>query len=178
MRGRRFLPTILSVLALILSSVTASAQTTGTLRGTVKDPSGAVIPGAQITAILEGTNLPRTAPAGPNGDYEFPVLPVGRYDMEVEAGGFKKYAEKGIDVTLGHVVIIDPVMQLGAVTEEITTTAAAPLVETTSTQLGAVMNSRAVTDLPLNARDTYQLLQLQPGVQSQIGSGLFYGSDN
>ena len=57
-------------------------------------------------------------------------------------------------------------------------TAEAPLVETTSTQMGAVVNQRAVSQLPLNARDTYQLLQLQPGVQSQTGSDLFYGSDN
>ena len=57
-------------------------------------------------------------------------------------------------------------------------TAEAPLVETTSTQMGAVVNQRAVSQLPLNARDTYQFLQLQPGVQSQTGSDLFYGSDN
>ncbi|HEV2350863.1 MAG TPA: carboxypeptidase regulatory-like domain-containing protein [Terriglobia bacterium] len=166
-----------SIVALVLAGA-ASAQTTGTLRGTVKDPSGASIPGARATATLEGNNLPRAAKSDSSGDYEFAVLPVGRYSLEVEAPGFKKFVQKDIDITLGHVVVVDPVMALGAVTEEVTTTAAAPLIETTSTQLGAVMGSRAVTDLPLNSRDTYQLLQLQPGVQSQTGAGLFYGSDN
>lgn len=179
MRRGRFFSAVAGILALGLWAATALAQTTGTLRGTVKDPTGAVIPGAQVTATQEGTNLPRTTASDAGGDYAFAVLPVGRYTLEVEAGsGFKKYLEKDIEITLGHVVVIDPMLQLGQVTAEVTTTAAAPLVETTSTQIGAVMNSRAVVDLPLNARDTYQLLQLQPGVQSQTGAGLFYGSDN
>jgi hypothetical protein len=69
-------------------------------------------------------------------------------------------------------------MQVGQTKEVVEVTSEAPLVETTSTQMGAVVNSRAVVQLPLNARDTYQLLQLQPGVQSQTGSDLFYGSNN
>ncbi|HEV2492195.1 MAG TPA: carboxypeptidase regulatory-like domain-containing protein [Terriglobia bacterium] len=179
MKRGRFFPAVVSMLALGLGGATAFGQTTGTLRGTVKDPTGAVIPGAQITATQEGTNLPRTTATDAGGDYAFAVLPVGRYTLEVAAsGGFKKYIENDIEITLGHVVVVDPVLQLGEVTAEVTTTAAAPLIETTSTQLGGVMNSRSVVDLPLNARDTYQLLQLQPGVQSQTGAGLFYGSDN
>ncbi len=178
MRRGRFFSAVAGILALGCFVGTALAQTTGTLQGTVKDPSGAVVPGTQITATQEGTNVARRASSGESGDYEFPALPVGRYTLEAEAGGFKRYVQKDIEITLGHVVIVDPIMQLGAVTEEITTTAAAPLIETSSTQLGAVMGSRAVVDLPLNARDTYQLLQLQPGVQSQTGAGLFYGSDN
>jgi Carboxypeptidase regulatory-like domain len=156
----------------------ALAQTTGSIRGTLKDPSGAVIPGAHVTATLEAQNVPHVTSTDDNGDFEFAVLPVGTYTLEVEATGFKKYIQKGIDVTLGHVMVINPALELGTVTQVITAEARVPLVETTSTQLGAVMNSRAVVDLPLNARDTYQLLQLQPGVQSQVGAGLFYGSDN
>ena len=164
--------------AVLIFAGAALAQTTGSIRGTLKDPSGAVIPGAQVTATLEGQNVPHVTTTDENGDYEFAVLPVGTYTLEVTATGFKKYAQKGIDVSLGHVMIVNPALELGTVTQVITTEARVPLVETTSTQLGAVMNSRAVVDLPLNARDTYQLLQLQPGVQSQVGSGLFYGSDN
>jgi len=155
----------------------ACAQTTGTLRGTVKDPSGAVVPGAHLTVTLEGSKLPRTTNSNASGDYEFAVLPVGRYSLEAEAAGFKKFIQKDIEITLGHVVVIDPGLQVGAMTQEVTTVAAAPLVETTSTQLGAVVNSRSAVELPLNTRDTYQLLQLQPGVSSQVGSDLFYGSD-
>lgn len=164
-------------LAALIFACAASAQTTGTLRGTVKDPSGAIIPGTHLTVTLQGSNVPRTTASNASGDYEFPALAVGLYTLEVEAPGFKKLVQKGIEITLGHVVVSDLVMELGTVIQEVTTVATAALVETTNTQLGAVMNSRAATDLPLNARDTYQLLQLQPGVQSQVGSDLFYGSD-
>lgn len=163
--------------ATLIFACAAFAQTTGTLRGTVKDPSGAIIPGVRLTVTLQGSNVPRTTASNASGDYEFPALPVGLYTLEVEAPGFKKLVQKDIEITLGHVVVSDLAMELGAVIQEVTTVAAAALVETTNTQLGAVMNSRAATDLPLNARDTYQLLQLQPGVQSQVGSDLFYGSD-
>ncbi|HEV2175800.1 MAG TPA: carboxypeptidase regulatory-like domain-containing protein [Terriglobia bacterium] len=177
MESVRSWKTAITVLALCLCSGAAFAQTTGTIAGTVKDPSGSVIPGATVTSTLQGTQVSRTATTSATGDYEFPATPVGSYTVTVESEGFKKYVQKDVEVTLGHVIVVDATLQLGAVTQEVTTTAAAPLVETTSTQLGAVMTSRAVVDLPLNARDTYQLLQLQPGVQSQVGSDLFYGSD-
>jgi len=168
---------LLPMLALLFMLRTGVAQTTGVLRGTVKDPSGAVVSGAQVTVVLEGTNLPRSSTTDTRGDYEFPALAVGRYRLEVEAPGFKKYVQRNIEVTLGHVVVADAPLQLGVLTEVVTTEVQAPLIETTSTQLGAVMAERSVRDLPLNARDTYQLLQLQPGVESEIGANLFYGSD-
>ena len=153
------------------------AQTTGNLRGTVKDPSGLVIAEAKVTATLEGTSTSRTATTDSKGDFVIPTLPVGPYTVEIETTGFKKFVQH-VDITLGHVVVVDATLQIGEVTQSVTAEAEAPLVETTSTQLGAVMNSRAVVDLPLNTRDTYQLLQLQPGVQSQQGYSLFAGSDN
>jgi hypothetical protein len=130
-----------------------------------------------VTVVLEGTNLLRSLNSETSGNYEFPALAVGRYRLEVEASGFKKYVQRNIEVTLGHVIVADAPLELGTVTQVVMTEAQAPLVETTSTQLGAVMNERSVLDLPLNARDTYQLLQLQPGVESEIGANLFYGSD-
>ena len=157
-----------AVLALV-SFHCAIAQTTGVIRGTVKDPSGAVIGGAKITAILQATNATRTAASDIRGEYVFPTLPVGRYTVEIEAPGFKKYSNRDLDVTIGHVIVVDAALELGEVSQVITAEAKAPLVETSSTQLGAVVNEATITNLPLNARDTYQLLQLQPGVQSQQG---------
>lgn len=147
------------------------------LRGTIRDPSGAVIPGAAVTAIREGTQGTRRTVSSGAGTYEFPALAVGEYRLVIEAKGFKKVVETGIGVTLGHVVVENATLPLGTITQEVTATGTPALVETSSTQLGAVMSSRAVVDLPLNARDTYQLLQLQPGVESVIGANLFYGSD-
>ncbi|MFY9528957.1 MAG: carboxypeptidase regulatory-like domain-containing protein [Candidatus Acidiferrales bacterium] len=167
----------LFIIAAFIFPAAALAQTTGTIRGAVNDPSGLVVAGARVTVTWQETHATRTAASDANGDFEFPALAVGHYTAEIEAVGFKKYVQKDIDVTLGHVVVINAKLQIGASSQEVTVTAGAPLVETTSTQLGAVVNERAVTQLPLNARDTYQLLQLQPGVQSQVGSDLFYGSD-
>ena len=154
-----------------------SAQTTGNLRGSVKDPAGLAIVDARVTATLEGTSTSRTTATDTRGEFVLPTLPVGPYTVEIETSGFKKFVQH-VDVTLGHVVVVDATLQIGEVTQSVTAEAEAPLVETTSTQLGAVMNSRSVITLPLNTRDTYQLLQLQPGVQSQQGYALFAGSDN
>jgi hypothetical protein len=178
MKPAGFLEALVCVLAVLFSGVASFAQTTGTLSGTVKDPSGSVIPGAKVTATLQETQVTRTTTTDASGDYTFAAAPVGHYTISVEAQGFKTYVEKNIELTLGHVVVSNPTLELGTVTQVVTAEATAPLVETANTQLGAVMNSRAVVELPLNARDTYQLLQLQPGVMSQTGAGLFYGSDS
>ncbi len=153
------------------------AQTTGTIRGTVADPSGAIVPGAQVTAILAQAYLSRTTQTQAEGDYVFPALPVGRYTVVVKAAGFQEYRQSDVEVRIGHVTLANVGLQLGTLAQVVTAEAQAPLVETTSTQMGAVVSDRMVMQLPLNTRDTYQLLQLQPGVQSQLGSDLFYGSD-
>ena len=94
--------------------------------------------------------------------------------------GFKKDLRHGVSVDLNQVVTLNMVMQIGQAQEVVDVTSEAPLVDTTSTQLGAIMGSREVSSLPLNSRDTYQLLQLQPGVMSTTGSSnsLIYGSDS
>jgi hypothetical protein len=178
MSPRTFLRVGVCLFLLLVSGAAGLAQTTGGIRGTVKDPSGAVVPGAEVTVTLSGTQTSRTVPAGNDGDYEIVELPVGHYSLEVSAPGFKKFVVKDLEVTLGHVALINAVLQIGASAESVTVEAEAAQVETTSTQLGAVMNDIAVRQLPLATRNTYQLLQLQPGVQSQLGSDLFYGSDS
>jgi hypothetical protein len=158
----------------------AFAQTTGTLQGSVKDPSGAVIPGASVTATLVGTQTARSTTTDQNGNFELPALAVGHYTVQVTAKGFKSFVAQNVNVTIGHVVVLNPVLSLGESAQTVTVESNAVQVETTSTQLGAVMNDRAVSELPLNLRDTYALLQLQPGVSSQFGSSdtVFFGADN
>jgi len=90
---------------------------------------------------------------------------------------FKKYVHKDLEVRLSYVVVMDVVLELEAVGEVVTAVGAAPLVETASTQLGAVMNSTAIVELPLNARDTYQLLQLQKCQKGNSGVDIFYRSE-
>ena len=155
-----------------------NAQSTGgRVRGTVTDPSGGAVTGANLVLTNEANGTQRDTLSGSSGEYIFLEMPVGTYQIEVSQKGFKKYIRKGLVVDLNEVVGLDIPLQLGGSTEIVEVTGAPPLVDTTSTQLGAVMNERAVSQLPLAQRDAYQLLQLQPGVQSQVGLDTVYGSD-
>jgi carboxypeptidase family protein len=170
----------LSILAIafLLSAKPLGAQSTGgRIRGTVTDPSGGAVSGAKLVLTNEANGTQRDALSGSNGEYIFLEMPVGTYQIEVSQQGFKKYVRKGLVVNLNEVVGLDIPLQLGGSTETVEVTGAPALVDTTSTQLGTVVNERAVSQLPLAQRDTYQLLQLQPGVQSQVGLDTVYGSD-
>jgi hypothetical protein len=168
----------LSVCAGVLWCVPAYGQTTGEIRGTVKDPSGAVVQGAAVNATMTGTEATRQAISGEDGSFDIPELAVGTYVVSAEAPGFKRFVAKDVVVSIGHVNLLSIVLQLGGKAETITVEANAAQVETTSTQIGAVMTDTSIRELPLSTRNTYQLLQLQPGVQSQLGADLFYGSSN
>jgi hypothetical protein len=156
----------------------ASAQSTGgRIRGTVSDPSGGAVPAATVSLINEATHATREVQSGAGGEYIFVEVPVGTYEIDMTMQGFKKYVRKGIVLDLNQVLTVDIALQLGGATEVVEVTGAPPVIDTSSTQLGAVVNERSSTQLPLNQRDVYQLLQLQPGVQSQLGNDTFYGSD-
>ncbi|MBI2683170.1 MAG: TonB-dependent receptor [Acidobacteriales bacterium] len=170
---RRLLPLLLLSL---LGTLTAQS-TGGRFVGHVSDSTGAAVPDARITVTNRETGVSRFSASNSNGDYTVLQVPVGSYSVTVEHATFKKYVLKEVTLSLNEVKTVDVVLQPGATTEEITVTAEAPLVDTTSTQLGAAVDAKTVTGLPLNARDTYQLLQLQPGVTSVGGADLFYGSD-
>ena len=179
---RRCLRNIFSLLvaapAMLFVAPIARAQSTGgQIRGTISDPSGASVAAATVTLLNEATHSARTVQSGANGEYIFIEVPVGSYEIDVAQAGFKKFVRKGIALDLNEVASVDITLQLGSATESVEVTGAPPVVDTSSTQLGAVVNERASTQLPLNQRDVYQLLQLQPGVQSQLGNDLFYGSD-
>ena len=158
--------------------ISTSAQSTGgRIRGTVTDPSGGAVTGAKLVLTNEANGTQRDTQSGSSGEYIFLEVPVGTYQIEVSQKGFKKYLRKDLVVNLNEVLSLDTPLQLGGSTETVEVTGAPPLVDTTSTQLGTVVNERAVSQLPLAQRDAYQLLQLQPGVQSQVGLDTVYGSD-
>jgi hypothetical protein len=174
--GRIFSTSALS-LCLICATLTSAQSTGGRILGRVADPSGAVLAGVRVTATNEATGVSRDAETNDSGDYGFPQVPVGTYTLSFDLKGFKTNVRKGILVDLNQVITLNSVLQVGETKETVEVTSEAPMVDTTSTQLGAVMDSRQVSQLPLNSRDTYQLLQLQPGVQGVGGSDLFYGSN-
>lgn len=176
-----YLGTIVLLFAICFSATLVSAQGTGgRILGRVSDPSGAVLSGANIVATNDATGVGHSSTSNDSGDYVFPDLPVGTYTLTFDLTGFKKAVRHAITLDVNQVITLNMSMQLGGAQEVVDVTSEAPLVDTSSTQLGAVVNNRSVNELPLNARDTYQFLQLQPGVQSQLGSsgGTFYGSDS
>jgi hypothetical protein len=175
-RHRNILFPLIFTLATLVAVPFAGAQTGGRIRGTVSDPSGASVAAATVSLINEATHATRDVQSGATGEYIFIEVPVGTYEIDVTQAGFKKYVRKEVALDLNEVISVDITLQLGSSAERIEVTGAPPVLDTTSTQLGAIVNSRASTQLPLNQRDVYQLLQLQPGVQSQLGQDLFYGS--
>src|SRR6266481_2530076 len=172
------LAAVLALFSLFISVSYSNAQSTGgRIRGTVTDASGGAVVGANVAITNEATGVERNTATGSNGEYVFLEVGVGNYIVRVDQPGFKKYVRKGVTVNLNEVVGLDIALQVGTATETVEVTGAAPLVDTTSTQLGAVVGERAVRELPLAQRDTYQLLELQPGVQGQLGVDNVYGSD-
>ncbi|MGB9072598.1 MAG: TonB-dependent receptor [Terriglobales bacterium] len=176
-----WIPRWLTVLSLcLICSTLISAQTTGgRIIGRVAHSEGTLLAGVKVTATNEATGVTHQTQTNSNGDYVFPAIPVGTYTLTFDMAGFKTNVRKGITVEINQVVTFNSTMQIGQAKEVVDVTSEAPLVDTTTTQLGAIVNDRSVNELPLNARDSYQFLQLQPGVQSQLGSsgGTLYGAD-
>ena len=169
---------IVFLFCLLNCTLVLAQSTGGRILGRVADPSGAVLSGVKVTLTNEATSVSRDVQTNSSGDYVFVEVQPGTYDLQFEQQGFKKNLRKGVTVEINQVVTLNMTMQLGATQEIVEVTSEAPLVDTTSTQLGTVVNERALVQLPLNERDTYQFLSLQPGVSSQVGADLYYGSSN
>jgi hypothetical protein len=168
---------LFTVFALLLSA--PGQSTGGRIIGKVSDSTGAVVNGVTVTLINEATGLTRDTKTDQNGDYTLVEVAPANYRVEYSLQGFKKNVHRNVTLELNQVLTLNAILQPGGVQETVEVTSEAPLVDTTSTQLGAVVDDRSVSQLPLNARDTYQFLQLQPGVMSTTGSGnqIVYGSD-
>ncbi|MFZ0687593.1 MAG: carboxypeptidase regulatory-like domain-containing protein [Terriglobales bacterium] len=168
-------------LCVLCSSLALAQSTGGRIVGRASDPSGAVLSGVKVTATNEATGASHEATTNDSGEYVMVSVPPATYTIQYELAGFKKNVQKGIIVDVNQVVTLNSTLQIGGSQEVVEVTSEAAQVDTTSTQLGAVINDRSVNELPLNSRDTYQFLQLQPGVQAQLGNGngsLFYGSQD
>jgi hypothetical protein len=165
---------------LLFTALLPAQSTGGRITGRVADPTGAILPNVKVTATNEATGISRDAQTNESGDYVFPEMQVGVYTLSFELTGFKKEVRHGATLQLNAIITLNMVMQIGQAQEVVDVTSEAPLVDTASTQLGAVVDDRTVSQLPLNSRDTYQFLQLQPGVMSTVGSSnsIVYGSDS
>ena len=154
----------LAALSLVLGPAAFSQQNTATLLGDVVDPSGAAIAGAQISVVEESTGLTRLAESNGDGAFTIPLLPIGRYRVTVESPGFKRLVRSGIQLQLNQNARLQLPLELGDVAESVEVTAAVPLVDTVSSAGGDVVESKRLTELPLNGRNALSLASLLPGV--------------
>ena len=147
-----------------LFSLSLAAQTGG-IGGTVKDASGGSIPKANVSLTNPETNARQTQTTSGAGTYAFPQVQPGRYRLEAEAPGFKKFIQSDIAIDVQRQVAIDPVLQIGQPGESIEVTAETPLLESTTSSLGQVVSNREISDLPLIGRNTLSLIGLTAGTQ-------------
>jgi hypothetical protein len=136
---------------------------TGTITGTTQDQTGAVLPGVEITVVNVATALSRTVITGEVGVYVVPLLPAGNYRLTAVLPGFTTGIREGIVLQVSQRVSVDFEMRIGALTETVLVTEAAPLVDSETSSVGNVIENRRVVELPLNGREFQQLTLLVPG---------------
>ena len=159
------------LLAFALEGVGAWAQaTTAQINGTVKDQSGAVLPGVEITVTQTATGAKRTAVTNETGNYVLASLPLGPYMLEAGLPGFKAYVQTGIVLQVDANPTINVVLQVGQVSEQVEVQADAGLVETRTTAIGHVVTNQEVAEMPLNGRDPHELIFLA-GMATYPGQG-------
>ncbi len=156
----------LGVAAALLAFIPAPAlaQTGAAVTGTVKDQTGAVLPGITVTAKQNETGLTRTAVSDARGFYRLFDLASGTYEIRAELQGFRTSVRSGITLRVGDALSVDMVMQLGDLAEEVQVTGEAPLIERMSAVVGGVVERTAIANLPLNGRGFTELALLQPNV--------------
>ncbi|PYS42632.1 MAG: hypothetical protein DMG14_03370 [Acidobacteria bacterium] len=160
------------LLILTLGYALAWAQATAQISGTVADQSGALLPGAEVTATQTETGLVRTVVSNETGSYALPSLPTGPYKLEVTLPGFRTFARTGIVLDVNANPVINVSLEVGQVTETVEVQANAALVETRSVGVGQLMETQRILELPLNGRNVTELITLAgAAVQTQVSSG-------
>src|SRR6202011_909968 len=155
------------VLTLALFSLSVSAQVTGgTLSGTVSDPSGASIPGAQLTIKNVATGVERTLATNDHGFYTAVNLLAGSYQVTISANDFDTEIKSGITMYVGGQQTFDVILHVGTVANRVEVTAEAPALQLSSSDISAVVDATTVRELPLNGRSWTDLAALQPGVNT------------
>ncbi len=155
---------MLLVVTLLASLNVAAQQITGSIRGTVVDPSSAIVQAASVTAKQIETGLTRNAVTDRQGEYVLVELPIGHYQLEVRAKGFQQYLQQGISLDVNESAIVAIHLKLGAETQQVDVSADAALVQSTVSSLGQTVMEHEILDLPLDGRNFSQLGTLQPGV--------------
>jgi hypothetical protein len=173
MRSLLNLRGVLALLALVVlcGSIALAQETTATVSGTVKDESGAVVPGVTITVKNVATGVARTVTTEAEGRYTVPQLPPGNYQLEAGLAGFQTEVRSGIELTIGRRATLDVTLKVGSVGEKVEVVGEAPLVETASAGLTGLVGDKQIRDLPLNGRNFVSLTLLETGVVESRAAG-------
>ena len=168
---KRFTLAPLLLCAISLAAPAHAQQTTGNITGRILDEQGAGVPGATVTARNGQTGLTRTETSDEAGVYRLTGLPVGAYELRVDISGFQTLTRSGVDVNVSQTLTLDFTLRVAGLAEQVTVTGETPLIETTSSSVGGVVDVRRVEALPLNGRQFANLAVTIPGV------GLGFHSD-
>ena len=160
------------LISAVSTCLSAQAVSTAQITGTIKDQTGAVLPGAEVTVTQTDTEAKRTAVSDETGSYILANLPIGPYRMEVSLPGFRTYVQNGIVLQVGSNPLIPVVLAIGQVSEQVQVSADAALVETRSTGVGQVIDNQRVLELPLNGRQATELIYLSGLATPSLGAGL------
>src|SRR2546425_1346868 len=166
--GRVGISVLVGILVSALTCTAVWAQSTAQVSGTVKDQTGAVLPGVDVTATQTDTGLKRSAVTDETGSYVLTNLPVGPYRLEAALPGFRTFVQTGIVLQVGANPVVNVSLQVGQVSEQVEVQADAALVETRSTGVGQVIDNVRVLELPLNGRNLQELIILSGAA---IGGG-------
>ena len=161
---RKLLAELAFGIAAISTVGVALAQTTAGVHGTITDPTNSVVPNAKVTITNIGTQFSQTATTGADGIYSFTLLPVGTYTLRADASGFKALEQTGITLSVNQVLGLNLTLTLGPLSDKVEVTGAAPLVNTQTTEVGTLIGTRMIAELPLNTRNPIQLMTLSTGI--------------
>jgi Carboxypeptidase regulatory-like domain len=170
--NRRVIAWTLGLCLLVLLAVPAFAQESGSVLGVVKDASGGVVPNAKLTITNTATAESRSATTGADGAYRFAGLRPGTYTLKIEAQGFQTQTLTDLILNVAADLVTNATLQVGAATQEVTVTGEAPVINTTTSSLGNLVNDQTISELPLNGRNYTDLTLLAPGVVQTTHSGL------
>src|SRR2546423_4305380 len=146
------------------------AQATAQIAGSVRDQSGAVLPGAEVTVTQTETGAARAAVTNETGSYVLSNLPIGSYRLEASLAGFRSFVQTGIVLQVNGSPVINPVLEIGQVTEQVEVQANASLVDTRSAAVGTVMENQRILELPLNGRQVTDLITLSGAATQTVAN--------
>jgi hypothetical protein len=161
-------------LLFILAGLPAFAQGTGSISGTVRDPSGSVVPGASVTISSQGTGAGRATRTDDTGYYLVPLLPIGTYTIRVSTAGFQPFEQKDVTLQVDQAREVNFLLSTAKLLQSVEVSATAVAVETSNASLGQVITSQQVAELPLNGRDFVQLATLSPGTTQETNPNSFF----